>query len=326
MSQSIISNYPAGFANGVTVRGMPLMQTHPGRVYWVYNGTTGLLAGQRGGSDGNRGTFDSPFATVTYAFTQCVANRGDIIMIKPGHAENLNATTLLGTWNIAGVAVVGLGSGTNRPTFTVITANTATITVSAANISVQNCVFIANFLSIAACFTLTTAREFTVQNCYFLDTSSTLNFLNIVKSTGAANTVDGLSFCDNVVKNLGVTSNNSTILTANDIDRLTLCRCNLNWAIQNDIAAGITVTAGVLTNLDCGWNKVYRPNTQTSTGGSLITVGGTTSTGWVYNNYVQTLDTSSDLLFTTTVGLGAFENRVTGVVGATGFVIPAVDS
>ena len=39
-----------------------------------------------------------------------------------------------------------------------------------------------------------------------------------------------------------------------------------------------------------------------------------------------TLTTTSDQLFTTSVALAAFENRVTGVVGATGFVIPAVDS
>jgi hypothetical protein len=67
--------------------------------------------------------------------------------------------------SIAGVAVVGLGVGSNRPKFTLDTANTATIAVSADNVSFQNCQFVANFLSIAACFTLTTAKEFTVENC-----------------------------------------------------------------------------------------------------------------------------------------------------------------
>jgi hypothetical protein len=85
------------------------------------------------------------------------------------------------------------------------------------------------------------------------------------------------------------------------------------------------VTAGVLTNLEAGDNIAYSAQTATSNG-SLINVGGTTSTGWVYRNYVQTLTTTADKLFTTTVGLSAFENRVTGAVGATGFVIPAADS
>ncbi len=47
-----ISNFPSGFANGITIRGVPLLQTNPGQVFWVYNGTA-ILPGQRGGSDGN---------------------------------------------------------------------------------------------------------------------------------------------------------------------------------------------------------------------------------------------------------------------------------
>lgn len=317
------SNFPYGFANGLTVRGVPIVQSNPGQVFWVSN-STAVLRGQRGGSDGNRGTYDSPFGTLAGAVAQCVANRGDIIFVKPGHAETISSATALAL-NIAGVAIVGLGSGTNRPKFTLGTANTTTIAVSADNISVQNCQFAANFLSIAACFTLSTAKEFAVQNCYFWDTSSVLNFLNIVKSTGAANTVDGLCFNDNVVVNLGVTSNNTTILTANDIDRLTMQRNYLKWAVQNDKAIGVIVTAGVLTNLVATDNMGYRPNTTTA-GGSFINVGGTTSTGIVARNLVQTLTTTTDLLFTTNVGLAAFDNRVTGVVGASGFLIPAADS
>jgi hypothetical protein len=319
-----MSNFPNGFVGGVMLRGLPIVQTHPGKVFWVSNNTTGLLAGQRGGSDGNRGDFNSPFATLAYAMTQCVANRGDIIFVKPGHAESVTSATALPLQR-RGRRHRRPRRRLGRPTFTVSTANTATIAVSADNVSVQNCIFVANFLSIAACFTLSTAKEFTVEAATSTTPALVLNFLNIVKSTGAANTVDGLTFNDNVVKNLGVTSNNTTILTANDIDRLTMKRNNLNWAVQNDKAIGVIVTAGILTNLDCGYNRGYRPNTTTA-GGSLINVGGTTSTGWVYNNYVQTLTTTTDLLFTTSVGLAAFENRVTGRVGATGFVIPAADS
>jgi len=323
MSASKAANYPNGFMNGLTVRGLPLVQTHPGRVIWVSNATT-LQTGDPGGSDGNNGTFNKPYATLNYAISQCTADRGDVIFIKPGHSETVSSATAL-NFNVAGVAIIGLGLGANRPKFTLDTANTATIPVSAANMSIQNCQFFANFLSIAACFTVASAKEFTVHNCFFQDTSSILNFLNIVKTTGAANTADGLTFNDNTVINLGVTSNNTTILTANDIDRLTMLRNNLKWAVQNNVAIGVIVTAGVLTNADIGYNKGYRPNTTTA-GGSFINVGGTTSTGWVYNNYIQTLTTTSDLLFTTTVGLAAFDNRVTGAVGASGFLIPAADS
>lgn len=317
-------NYPNGLGGAaLTIRDTPIHIAHPGKVFWVYNGTT-TQVGQRGGSDGNKGGFNSPFSTLAYAVTQCTAGRGDVIYVRAGHAENISSATALAL-SVSGVAIIGLGTGNMRPTFTIDTANTATIAVSADNISIKNCIFKANFLSIAACFTLSTAKEFCVEKCYFVDTSSILNFLNIVKSTGAANTVDGLTFTDNVVVNLGVTTNNTTILTANDIDRLTISRNYLKWAVQNDRAIGVIVTAGVLTNLQAFENVGYRPNTTTA-GGSFINVGGTTSTGWVVRNYMQTLTTTTDLLFTTTVGLAAFENRVTGVVGAQGFVIPAADS
>lgn len=318
------SNYPNGFSGIVTLRNVPIVQTNPGKVYWLSNNTTGLLASQRGGSDGNHGTFDAPFATLNYALTQCVANRGDIILIKPGHAETVSSATALNL-STAGVAIVGLGFGSSRPKFTLDTANTSTIPVSADNISVQNCQFFANFLSIAACFTLTTAKQFTLQSCTFRDTSSVLNFLNIVKSTGVANTVDGLTILDSAWNGLGTTSVNSFVLTANDIDALVLLRNNVKLARTAVAAILCTVTAGVLTNADIGFNKGYSAQT-TTTGGSLVNVGGTTSNGFVYDNFVQTLTTTTDLLFTTSVGLAAFDNRVTGVLGASGFLIPTADS
>jgi hypothetical protein len=318
-----MSNYPNGFPTGVMIRGVPLAQTHPGKVFWLYNGTN-LLSGQRGGSDGNKGTFDSPFSTLSGALAQCVAGRGDVIFVKPGHAETVSSSTAL-TMSVAGVAVVGLGTGTSRPKWTIDTANTATINVSAADVSFQNVQIVGNFLSIAAAFTLSTAKNFTLQDVEIRDTSSVLNFLNAIKSTGAANTVDGLTVINCYWKGLGTTSVNSFILTANDIDSAVIKNNTVKLARTATAAALMTVTAGVLTNLDCGYNKTYTKQTA-STGGAFINVGGTTSNGFVYNNFQQTLDTTGDLLFTTSVGLAAFDNKITGAVGASGFLIPTADS
>jgi len=317
------SNYPNGFLNGVTIRGVPILQTNPGRVFWVSNNTTGLLPGQRGGSNGNKGDFNSPLATLAAAAALCVANRGDIIVVKPGHAETVASATALAL-SIAGVAIIGLGVGSQRPKFTLNTANTATIAVSADNISIQNCQFFGNFLSIAACFTLTTAKWFTLQNNYFSDTSGVLNFLNIVKSTGAANTVDGLTLVGNVWKGLGTTSVNSFALVADAIDQATLRDNRILLTHANDTSNLLKMTTGAATNLEVGDNVIVSKQTA-NTAGTLLDVGAS-STGFVYRNFAGTLVTAGDKLFTTTVGIYPFENRVSGVVGATGFVIPAVDS
>ena len=147
-----MTNFPQGFANGVSVRGVPLSQAQAGEVFFVDNSVI-LGNNQRAGSDGNRGTFLDPFGTLDYAInTACVQGRGDTVFVGSGHAETVsNATTLKMACN--GVAVVGLGSGSRRPRFTLDTAVTANIPVRAANMSIQNCIFLNNFADIASVFT-----------------------------------------------------------------------------------------------------------------------------------------------------------------------------
>lgn len=265
---------------------------------------------------------DNAVTTIALAVAKCRANKGDRVIVMEGHSETVSAATALG---VAGVTIIGLGQGRSRPLVTFDTANTSGYTIAVDNVRFFNIRFAANFLSIAAAFTLTTAKGFRLDGCRFFDTSAILNFLNIVKSTGAANTVDGLHIENTTWNGLGTTSVNSFVLTANDIDNLVLVGNTVKLDRTATAAILATVTAGVLTDLRCEDNVAISKATAT-TGGGLISVGGTTSTGIVKRNYQQTLGTGTDILFTTTVGLAAFENRVSGVIGAQGFVIPAADS
>jgi hypothetical protein len=145
------TNFPQGFAAGLSVRGMPLLQAQPGQIFWVNNSTI-LNPNQKPGSDGNRGTFLDPFSTLAFALSQCVQGRGDIVMVGAGHRESIaDATTLY--MNCNSVAVIGLGSGTTRPTFTFTTATTANIPIRSSGMSIQNCLFLNNFADIASTFT-----------------------------------------------------------------------------------------------------------------------------------------------------------------------------
>ena len=146
------SNFPQGFANGITVRGIPLLQAQPGMVFWVGNGPV-LNPQQRAGSDSNRGTFLDPFASVKFCLNNaCLPGRGDVVMVDAGHIETISSATVM-TLQASGVAIVGTGAGNMRPTFNFTTANTANIPVAGANMSIQNCLFTANFLNIASVFT-----------------------------------------------------------------------------------------------------------------------------------------------------------------------------
>jgi hypothetical protein len=122
-----VSNYPNGFANGITVRGMPLLNAYPGNVFWVSS---------VGGSDSGKGTFDRPFSTIDYAIGRCTASKGDVIMVKAGHTETISAAAGIAV-DVTGVAIVGMGTGTLRPTIN-FTATTSTLTMSAASCTLYN--------------------------------------------------------------------------------------------------------------------------------------------------------------------------------------------
>ena len=54
-----MTNFPSGFAQGIVVRGLPLQQNHPGKVWWVSNvaaSTSGAGPNFKDGSNGNNGS------------------------------------------------------------------------------------------------------------------------------------------------------------------------------------------------------------------------------------------------------------------------------
>lgn len=327
MTASQMSNYPTGFASGIVAKNVPIIQSHPGRVFWVSNATTGLLVGQRGGSDNNRGTFDSPFATLNYAITQCVANRGDIIYVKPLHAESVATATAL-NFNIAGVQIIGLGSGSNRPTYTFTTANTATIPVSANNMSVSNILFVGNFLSIASCFTVAAAADFVIDSCEFRDTDATHGFLTIVTTTVAVNS-DGLSYINNKRKSDATTNPGPDVVVANTMSRL---RVNGNKSIHtvasNNIAALLEHGALVMTDAEVIGNFVHSVNTDTASGAILVKTSAITGSGMIAHNRIRALDVAAAIVVTANaVQYGTFDNLYIGDgTQNSGFVLPAIGS
>lgn len=121
-----MSNYPNGFAAGVTIRGVPIINSYPGNVYWV--GPAGLANGD--------GTYTRPFSALSSAISRCTANKGDIVFVMPGYTETISAAAGVDL-SKAGVAVVGLGIGSNRPTFN-ISATGGYLDMSAANCMLHN--------------------------------------------------------------------------------------------------------------------------------------------------------------------------------------------
>lgn len=319
------TNFPGGFPHGVTVRGLPILQAQPGRVFWVGNSST-LLPGTVGGANGSPGTYNKPFSTIDYAVGRCSANSGDIIIVKPGHAETIeDATSLL--LDVAGISIIGLGVGSNRPTLTFSTAATANIPVTAANVALQNFLFVANFADIASFFTATgtsTPTDFAVENCEFRDTSSILNALSIITGNATANSMDGLLFSGNRISSLGTTAATTAIVLSSATKRVKIMDNFGNWAVLNDTAAMLAAGANALTDFQFGRNVLNKPNTS-STGGSFISCSSTACTGHCHDNRLWQLDNSAGIWITAGTKLAFSENYspITGAADKSGLINPA---
>jgi hypothetical protein len=326
-AQQVMTQFPQGIAQGIILRGLPILQTQPGRVFWVYNGTT-LVPGAVGGSNNNRGSYYRPFSTVAGALAQCTANAGDIILVKPGHAETISSASIL-SLNVAGVAIIGLGAGSLRPTFTFTTATTANIPVTAANMSIQNLLFVANFADVASFMTATgtnTPTDFSIEQCEFRDTSSILNALAVFSGNATANSCNGFRFVNNRVSSLGTTAATTALKLASDTDRLTINGNVGCSAVLNDTAALLAAGTAQLTNFELGGNVWERPNTS-STGGSFVSGSGNAWTGHAHDNLFYQVDNSAGIWIATGHGSAfGYSNNyspITGAVDKSALINPA---
>ena len=120
------------------------LKQHPGAIWFVDSGHA-----YASDSAGFGRTPDAPFATIDYAVGMCTASQGDVIYVMPGHAEVVSAAGDLDL-DVIGISVVGLGNGSLQPTVTLDTADTADVDVDAADITVENIHFRANFADIVA--------------------------------------------------------------------------------------------------------------------------------------------------------------------------------
>lgn len=202
-----ISNYPHGFANGITVRGVPVQVAHPGQVFFVNNSTV-LAPGGIGGSDGNPGTYQKPFSTINGAITQCTAGAGNIIFVMPGHAETISAAAGVAL-SKSGVAVIGLGTGALRPTLN-FTATASTLTMSAANCALKN-ILLTGGIDAVVSMIVVSAADCTIEGCELKDVTGQMT--------------DG-------------------ILTTAGADRLKILKHVHNGAVAAGTNAGIAIVGG----------------------------------------------------------------------------------
>lgn len=301
------------FPNGVASFGLPVL---PSVMGLPVGGGKAIFVDSNYTGGASNGDFDRPFTGLETALNsgKVRASKGDVVYIKPGHTESVASSGAIAL-DLAGVSIIGLGVGDQRPTFTFTTVNTAAITVSAADILVANCIFSANFDSVANAFALTTAKNFTLLSCRFKDASTTdVSFVNIVDTNTTDNAADGLT-----IENCVWISEDDASGALVDVDA-TIARMRIvGNTISHTVSTGVGKFAEVaadkqLQEVVIEGNKLYSAATD-STGGLLVTGTCATSYGWVVRNSMQALDAAGVVFFVAaTTPVASYDNWYTGAL------------
>src|SRR5678816_2916158 len=129
---SFLNNAVAQY--GVQELGNLWLSVTGGKIFYVGSTAAISLLGDVG-----QGIRDRVFTTVNTALAQCVSGRGHVIYVMPGYTETIGAAD---SWSSLGtttdVTIIGMGRGTNRPTFTWSTTG-STVLFDTANFRLHNC-------------------------------------------------------------------------------------------------------------------------------------------------------------------------------------------
>lgn len=141
------------------------------------------------GSDSNPGTKKQPFKTGDYAVGRCTANHGDTIYLMPGHSEALTASNTLAL-DVSGISIIGMGTGSSMPLFTLGGVSTDDINIDADNLYIQNVRFRTSVNAHNVMLDVNYG-DITAEDCIFESTATgtgCVNFINL------ATTYDNFTF------------------------------------------------------------------------------------------------------------------------------------
>ena len=110
---------------------------------------------------------DKLYSTINEASDACTANRGDSVIVAPGHVETVKAAGGLDL-DVAGVSFFGLGCGAARPQINFTTATTADMDIDAASITMSNFLFTGGIDALASPIDVN-AADFSMVDCEVRD-------------------------------------------------------------------------------------------------------------------------------------------------------------
>lgn len=287
------------FPSGMSVLGTPLVLAYPGKIFWVDDS----------GSDSNPGTFERPFATCDYAIGKCTSGRGDIIMVKAGHAETV--TTAI-TMDVANVALVGCGWGNSRPA---ITGNGTidAITVTAAGCLVANLRFPAPETDAQTADINIAAAGVSVLNTYHIGSQTAKNKTSFITITAAG---------DDFLLD-GVVTHNVTVDVVTGVALEGVCTRGI---IRNCFIEGSFSTAALGDAAAATLLYIDRCTFKNVKAATAVVSFASNSTGSMRDCFIDGRHTTIASNFATGTGMGCYEVKVVEEAVKNALLMPAVDA
>lgn len=258
---------------------------------------------------------DTPLATLDAAIALCTANNGDVVFVMPGHSETLSADSAVDI-DVAGITIIGLGSGTNRPTFTFDTAVTADFKLAAANTTIVNLLFKAGIDALTGPIEVS-AANCSIINCeYQDDDSNNYETTDVITTTTAAHylLIDGFVFLHD--GGSGGTQQQSVInLVSADFAEIRNCR------IVCDGAAGCIEDATASAQI-----YIHDNHLESSHANDICITLASTTTGEVSDNRLKIATDGQTTWISADNDCGLYENYGVNADAQTGGLIGTVST
>lgn len=273
-----------------------------GNRFFVNSGAAGV-----GSTAGFGKSPDSPLASLALAFSLDILtpNNGDIVYLMPGHTENVIAAATIAC-DIAGVRVVGLGEGSSKPTITFTTIDSATMTMGAASVKLENIRFVCDIDALVVGLPVTAAYV-TIKDCEFIDlgTDNSLHWITL--------SADADDFTlENCINKGTATAGNTGFITMAAASNVRI----LGLESEGDFSAANIDMSAAAVNVRIEGCRLNNANAV-----DVCIEGFAAATGWLANNFIR-IATDTEVTGINTVGaLSLFENYQVNDDGETGVLI-----
>lgn len=254
---------------------------------------------------GNGLSPEAAVATIDAAINLATASNGDIIVVMEGHAESITGAAGIAA-DVAGITIVGLGRGRNRPVITFTTANGASFDISAANVHVENLVLV-NGKDGQTAMVNVSAANVTIKNCEIQTGDASTQAVLGILTTAAADRLRVEGCHIHGTSDAGTTSQISIVggdsIVIKDNVIFGACATTGNIAAATTASTNGTIVGNVINN-------------QTADGNNKAIVLGAGDTYMIANNRIAIIDSTGPAPVTA-AGAYVSGNYWTGAAGVT---------